>query len=119
LELFDGYSSSLAVSADGALLTLKALGPLRQPDLLAYFSTKTPQATQLPIEAHLLGPVAWGHPRAFALPQAAAQGGHVVLYSLSHQQVTAVAELPSFTQPTPPNPPTEMVEVEDLKGDSR
>lgn len=111
LELFAGYASSLAVNATGAHLTLEALEPLRAPDLLAYFSVDI-SADRLPADAHLLGPVAWGQARTFALPPAAAGGGHVVLYSLAHQEVTATAALPGFEPPTPPASPLEMV-VED------
>lgn len=113
LELFADYAASLLVDADGAHLTLEALAPLRQPDLLAYFSTGAPAASSLPAEAHLLGPVAWGQPRTFALPPAAADGGHLLLYSLPHQEVTAAAELPGFELPTPPALPDEALAAEE------
>jgi len=110
LELFADYASSWVVDADGAHLTLEALAPLRQPDLLAYFSANAPTATHLPVAALLLGPVTWGQPRTFTLPKAAAGGGHLVLYSLPHQEVTATAELPGFEPPTPPESPDQTVE---------
>ena len=113
VELFAGYASSLSTDATGTHLTLEALEPLRQPDLLAYFCTEAP-AGRLPADAHLLGPVAWGQARTFALPEAAAGGGHVVLYSLPHQEVTVSAPLPGFGQPAAPEPPTATATEEDL-----
>lgn len=98
LELFAGYAALRTVNGGGAHLTLEALEPLRRPGVLAYVSTDAP-TDQLPTDAHLLGPVTWGQARTFTLPPAAVHGGHLVLYSLPHQEIVDTAALPGFNLP--------------------
>ena len=79
----------------GPWLELQPLEDLRQPDLLVYWSA-LPGGDGLPEGAYLLGALAGTQRRRFALPEAAAGGGHLLLYSLGHQRRVASAPLPRF-----------------------
>ncbi len=62
---------------------------LNDPDLLLYWARAEPQGNTLPAPARLLGAFAAG--KAFALPRDAERDGHLVLYSLAHQEVVDTA----------------------------
>lgn len=79
-----------------AWLEIEPAEPLRQPDVLAYFSISEP-TDSLPVDAHLLGAVSHQQPRSFALPTPASEGGHLILYSLAHQSVVQTGRLPPIT----------------------
>ena len=62
-----------------------------EPDVLLYWSAEAPQGDAIPASARLLGKFA--PRRLFYLPQAADNGGHLILYSLGHRTVTDIATL--------------------------
>ena len=106
IETFPGFIGRMSVEG-GGILTLEGTEELRQPDVLAYFSTSAP-GDSLPVDVHLLGPVAYRQARSFPLPDEAAAGGHLILYSLAHQEVLQVSEFPGFELPAPaPDPLSE------------
>lgn len=75
-----------------AACELEAREPLKQPDLLLYWSPSAPSGS-LPEDAYLLG--AWAAARGcFLLPSAyGEQAGHLTLFSLGHGAVVASASL--------------------------
>ena len=79
----------------GPWLELQPLEDLRRPDVLVYWTARLGERG-VPDGAHLLGALAGTQRRRFALPEAAADGGHLLLYSLGHQQRVASAPLPRF-----------------------
>ena len=70
---------------------------LKAPDVLVYWNVDTPLAEgAIPDGAYLLGTLAGTQARHFALPDTALHtDGHLILYSLAHQQTIATARLPS------------------------
>ena len=70
---------------------------LKTPDVLVYWHTDTPAAEGVvPDGAYLLGTLAGTRARRFALPDTALHtDGHLILYSLAHQQTIATAMLSS------------------------
>ena len=92
IESLPGFRTAVREGGEAAQLEVEALEPLRQPDLLLYFSA-TPPSEALPGDAHLLGSVAYRQTRSYPLPATAAPGGHLVLYSLAHQAVVATGAL--------------------------
>ena len=74
--------------------------PLKAPDVLVYWQMGTlPAESAVPEDAYLLGTLAGTQARYFALPDTALHtDGHLILYSLGHQQTIAMAPL-SSTQP--------------------
>ena len=78
--------------AQQAACELESREPLKQPDLLVYWSPGAP-AGVLPDDAFLLG--AWGDSRrCFVLPAAFVDGpGHLTLFSLGHGEIFASASL--------------------------
>ncbi len=96
-----GFRTAVRGGKEAAQLEVEALEPLRRPDVLLYFSATAPADT-LPADAHLLGSVAHRQTRSFPLPTAAAKGGHLVLYSLAHQDVVASAALEAVPEAVRP-----------------
>lgn len=101
VETLQGFRTAVRGESGGARLEVEALKPLRHPDLLLYFASAVGSET-LPADAHLLGSVAHRQRRSFPLPTAAAQGGHLVLYSLAHQTVVASSTLEALPEANPP-----------------
>ncbi len=70
-------------------VVLKPTQELNEPDLLLYWAAGEEQGKELSTDAHLLG--AFRADRAFTLPQDAAPGEYLVLYSGAHQAVVDTA----------------------------
>ncbi len=70
---------------------------LKTPDVLVYWHTDTPPAEGVvPDGAYLLGTLAGTRTRRFSLPDTALHtDGHLILYSLAHQQTIATVMLSS------------------------
>ena len=70
---------------------------LKAPDVLVYWHLGAlPAEDTIPDEAYLLGALAGTRTRHFALPDTALHtDGHLILYSLGHQQTIATARLSS------------------------
>jgi hypothetical protein len=66
-------------------VVLRPMQPLNEPDLLLYWSTKTPLGNSLPSESLLVAPYAADE--AFALPLEKERAGNLILLSLAHQTV--------------------------------
>lgn len=82
-------------TADGPVIGITPGEPLARPAVLVYW-TPAPPGDGLPDDALLLGAVA-DRGRTYAVPPAAAgRDGHLVLYSLGHQEVVASGELPAL-----------------------
>jgi hypothetical protein len=84
-----------STSLENRYVIMQSDRELKEPDLLLYWAGNQPSGDSLPAGAKLLGAFDVG--RTFALPGAAAQGGHLVLYSLAHRSVAdtaAVEKLP-------------------------
>jgi hypothetical protein len=75
---------------------LQLTAPLQRPEVLLYWSpTLGADAEALPETSHLLGALGGVGTRRHALPEAARSGeGHLLLYSLGHDNVFASAALP-------------------------
>jgi len=70
-------------------VVLKPTQELNEPDLLLYWATGKEEGKDLSADARLLGTLRTD--RAFALPQDAASGEYLVLYSGAHQAVVDIA----------------------------
>ncbi len=82
-------------AADGAVLELTPAEPLARPDVLVYWSGET-ASDRLPDGAVLLGALS-DRARTYSVPAAAAgRAGHLVLYSLGHQEVVASGAVPAM-----------------------
>ena len=69
---------------------------IKTPDVLVYWHTEATAEDVVPDGAYLLGALAGAQARRFALPDTAlATDGHLILYSLAHQQTIATARLSS------------------------
>ena len=70
---------------------------LKAPDVLVYWHMGLPPTEgTVPENAHLLGALAGTQARHFALPDTTLHtDGHLILYSLGHQQTIAMALLSS------------------------
>ena len=66
-------------------VVLRPMQPLNEPDLLLYWSTKTPQGNSLPSESLLIAP--YTADEAVALPLEKGRAGNLILFSLAHQSV--------------------------------
>jgi len=66
-------------------VVLRPMQPLNEPDLLLYWSTKTPQGNSLPSESLLVAP--YTADEGFALPLEKGRAGNLILFSLAHQTV--------------------------------
>lgn len=88
----------------GLQLELEPLEPLRLPSVLVYWtdSPTTPSVADL-AAARLLGPLSDTRTQVFPLPNAVS-GGHLVLYSLGHQEIVATAEFPTLVIIESPSP---------------
>jgi hypothetical protein len=70
--------------------------PLRQPDLILYWSTRASTYDQPPLGAQMLGVLDERYPTAWQLPsQANVLGGRLVLYSQGQRVLIAQIPLPS------------------------
>ena len=88
-------------AADGALVELEPAGPLARPDVLVYWSPTASEGSGLAPGALLLGTIG-DRPRSYFLPpEAALVDGHLVLYSLAHQEVVGSGSLPALAEPLP------------------
>ena len=76
-------------------VVLRAEHELNEPDLLVYWSANEPKGNALPGDAQLVG--AFTNSNALLLPLDEKRSGHLVLFSLAHQNVfdtAAVERLP-------------------------
>ena len=81
--------------AAGAVLELTPSQPLARPDVLVYWA-ETAASDRLPTGAILLGALS-DRARTYSVPAtAASRAGHLVLYSLAHQEVVASGALPAM-----------------------
>ena len=90
----------LHADADSASRLAVELHPetyLKAPDVLVYWHTDAPPADGvIPDGAYLLGSLSGAQARRFALPDTAlTTDGHLILFSLAHQQTVATARLSS------------------------
>lgn len=72
-------------------LRLQLPADLNEPDLLLYWADQEEQGPALPANARLLGAYATG--KGVSLPQDAASGGRLFLYSLAHRELVDTATL--------------------------
>ncbi len=88
---------ALVIPSPDPLLELTPLEDLRRPDMLVYWSRATsPQrgASSPPADARLLGSLAGTQRSVYQLPhEARRHDGWLVLYSLAHREVIAIAQL--------------------------
>lgn len=101
----DFTATEVTLTASGLVVSLAA--DLRSPDVLAYWSPDAPSGS-LPDSAVLLGPLSAYRDNAFPRP-AASGDGHLIFYSLGHQEVVAAGPLglpglPDQHQPGLPAP---------------
>lgn len=84
-------------------IELSPAEPLAKPEILAYWTASgSASGTALPAEAWLLGAFGGERPEAFAVPSAVlGREGHLVLYSLGHQEVLGSVSLPAIGSPAP------------------
>ena len=81
--------------AEGAVIEIGIEGGLGKPDVLLYWSEERPSAGSLPEGAYLVGVLVGNGPTRLRLPDLAIErGGHLLLYSLGHQELLSSAELP-------------------------
>lgn len=79
-----------------ALLDLDVRSATGRPELLVYWSPARSVGEQLPADAILLGSVADGAPRRFALPEAArARAGRVLLYAIARGALATAVDVPA------------------------
>ncbi len=78
-------------------LTLRPDTPLPSPEVLVYWASKS--ASELPDDARLLGRLNGVAPRSFIVPEAnRGESGHLILYSLAHDEVVETLQLqPAWT----------------------
>ena len=86
-----------AAPASGLAVELHPEAYLKAPDVLVYWHVGTmPAENIIPDGAYLLGALAGTQAWRFALPDTALHAdGHLILYSLGHQQTIATARLSS------------------------
>ena len=92
---FGDRSASLVLRETQAghhLMRLQLDRSAQRPDLLLYWS-QDPPARTLPQNALLLGSVPDTHSRVYQLPDSS-WTGHLILYSLGHQELLGSAPLP-------------------------
>lgn len=71
------------------------LDPVRQPDLLVYWASKSSSYDAPPLGSFLLGVMDPGRPQAFPLPQQAEfLRGYLVIYSLGQRVLISQVQLP-------------------------
>lgn len=78
-------------SSKDIYVVLRPMQPLNEPDLLLYWSTKTPQGKSLPSESLLVAP--YTADEAFTLPLDKEREGNLILFSLAHQTVFDIARV--------------------------
>ena len=95
-----GVRLSATVDPSGGL-TLTAATPLRQPDLLLYWTgSETGASDSLPQDAILLGQVSGERSEGFRLPAARNnRAGHLLFFSLGHAQTVGSIALPAGSAP--------------------
>lgn len=100
-DLVAGRNDSLGIIvrvARSAGLVISLSGPLRSPDVVAYWLAPDP-AAQLS-RGTLLGPVGSGRNVFYSLPrEAPASGGRLVLYSAAHGKVLTEFTMPPWAEP--------------------
>lgn len=92
-------SGRLWQEGDQAVLHVQTEEAPRLPDLLLYWTSSEPGAS-LPSDAVLLAPLPTQGDRVMPLPRATA-GGHLLLYSLAHQELVESVALPTLDGPEP------------------
>ena len=95
---FDGIpvSARLLRSAGGWMIELEPREALAKPEVLAYWAGES-AVDGLPVDAHLLGAFGGTRSQLLAVPEAVrGKAGHLVLYSLGHQEVLASVALPAI-----------------------
>jgi hypothetical protein len=99
LDAFGPWPARVALFGDGTL-ELTPLRPLDRPELLVYWLPGTQVGDALPDSAQLLGRLAGTQVQRFRLPPRATAStsgrGSLVVYSLGHQAIVAVAPLSSI-----------------------
>lgn len=96
-ELFTDPAIVVRAGSDGSRwwIELDPRSAVSRPEALVYWS-EAPAADRLPEDAYLIGSLAGNRARTFTLPvEALGRAGHLVLYSLGHQEVFASASLPA------------------------
>ena len=90
-----GIRTRVFLPGEGASAHVLELAPaadFQQPDVLVYWSERAPQVAEgVPTGAILLGRLAGAQVRRYELPGATA--GHVILYSLAHQESVGTARI--------------------------